>query len=66
MAVTIICWALFLLALSHVVEAQQCNADNVLRALRRGGEPATSLCESLIHYGIPTETVVPPPGATPV
>ena len=53
-------------ALSLAALAQAtCNADNVLRALQRGGQPATSLCNSLIHYGIPTVTVVPPPGQTP-
>lgn len=60
--------ALFLpaTALSLAALAQAaCNADNVLRALQRGGQPATSLCNSLIHYGIPTVTVVPPPGQTP-
>ena len=55
---------LFLLLLVRGATAQ-CNADNVLRALRRGGEPATSLCVSLIRYGVPTVTVVPPPGMTP-
>ena len=53
----------FSLAISYVAAAQ-CNADNVLRALRRGGEPANSLCFSLILFGVPTVTVVPPPGAT--
>ena len=45
-------------------DAEQCNADNVLRALRRGGGPATNLCDSLIYYAVPTVTVVPPPGVT--
>ena len=57
--------ALFSSLLYGYAEAQQgCNADNVLRALRRGGEPANSLCQSLILFGVPTVTVVPPPGAT--
>lgn len=66
MAVFTTLLGLLLLSLNHVAEAQQqpCNADNVLRALRRGGDPATSLCDSLILYGVPTVTVVPPPGAT--
>ena len=46
-----------------------CNEDNVLRALRRTASSdagqATSLCESLIFYGVPAVTVVPPPGETP-
>lgn len=49
------------LAFSHLAAAQ-CNADNVLRALRRAGEPASSFCLSL--FGIPAVTVVPPPTAT--
>ena len=43
-----------------------CNEDNVLRALQHtassNASQATSLCESLILYGVPAVTVVPPPG----
>ena len=42
-----------------------CNSDNVLRALKRIPSDATSLCYSLILYGVPTTTVVPPAGVTP-
>ena len=46
-----------------------CNEDNVLRALQRtassDASQATSLCYSLILYGVPAVTVVPPPGVTP-
>ena len=55
-----------LAALLYTVSVSaQCNADNVLRALRGGGWPATSLCNSLINFPVPAVTVVPPPGVTP-
>ncbi|MCJ1260752.1 hypothetical protein MMC22_000614 [Lobaria immixta] len=57
--------SLFLVfSVDNLVEAQNCNADNVLRALRRQGSSATSFCKNFIYYDVPTVTVVPPPGVT--
>lgn len=49
---------------NRFAEAQKCNADDLVRALRRQGAPAASFCKKLIYYDVPTVTVVPPPGVT--
>lgn len=53
-----------IIGLNSLAEAQECNADNVVRALRRQGASASSFCKNLIYYDVPTVTVVPPPGVT--
>ena len=55
---------LLIIGVSHLAEAQKCNVDDLVRALRRQGAPATSFCKTLIYYDVPTVTVVPPPGVT--
>lgn len=60
-------WALSLslvFSISYLAEAQKCNTDDLVRALRRQGAPATSFCKTFIYYDVPTVTVVPPPGVT--
>ena len=56
--------SLFLILGGNNLVQAQCNADDVVRALRRGGTPATTFCKELIYYDVPTVTIVPSPGVT--